>query len=297
MTRDPLQPVIRAGVYILLCYAPVFFLGWLFVFVFNFLAGSILAIFSFALVGNLLCLRIFEEKGLEAVGLPLNRPALFNALTGTALGLVAALLVVLPPLWTGYAHEIAIPGAQVNWREQMFVPLMLLLGAAGEEILFRGFGFQILMRAFGSWTAILPIGVLFALMHSNNPSASVLGIVNTAGFGILFGYAFLRSHDIWYPLGMHFGWNLTLLLLGANVSGIALRVTNYALSWAQPNLLWSGGDYGPEASLFTTFALIALSAAVWKVRIFRQHAILIDDPPPVGPSDLGVARDRLWSEK
>ena len=39
------------------------------------------------------------------------------------------------------------------------------------------------------------MGVLFALLHAFNPSASVPGIVNTAGFGILFGYAFLRSHD------------------------------------------------------------------------------------------------------
>ncbi len=278
MTRDPIQPLIRAGVYIILCYAPVFFYGWLFLFVGNLLAGSILAIFSFSLFANFLCLRIFEEKGLEAMAMPANRPALFNALTGTALGLLAALLVVLPPLWIGHAHEIAVSGARANWREQMFVPFMLLLGAAGEEILFRGFGFQILLRAFGPWSAVLPIGVLFALMHSNNPNTSLLGLANTAGFGILFGYAFVRSHDIWYPLGMHFGWNLTLLLLGANISGIAMHVTNYTLSWTRPDVLWSGGDYGPEASLLTTLALAVLAVAVWKLRIFRQHAILLDDP-------------------
>ncbi len=281
MTRDPVQPLIRAGVYIILCYGPVFFFGWLFLFVGNLLAGSILAIFSFSLFANFLCLRIFEERGLDAMAMPLNRPALFNALTGTALGLGAALLVVLPPLWTGQAHELAIPGVHVNWREQMFVPLMLLLGAAGEEILFRGFGFQILLRAFGPWSAVLPIGVLFALMHSNNPNASLIGLANTAGFGMLFGYAFIRSHDIWYPFGIHFGWNLTLLLLGANISGIAMHVTSYAISWARPDVLWSGGEYGPEASVLTTIALAVLVAAVWKLRIFRQHAILVDDPQKV----------------
>jgi membrane protease YdiL (CAAX protease family) len=87
---------------------------------------------------------------------------------------------------------------------------MLLAGAAGEEILFRGYGFQMLIRTLGPAGAVLPVGVLFALLHAGNPHATWLGLTNTAGFGILFGYAFLRSRDLWLPIGLHFGWNLTL---------------------------------------------------------------------------------------
>ena len=50
--------------------------------------------------------------------------------------------------------------------------------------------------------------MLFALLHSSNPNATWLGTANTAGFGILFGYAYLRSRDLWLPIGLHFGLEL-----------------------------------------------------------------------------------------
>jgi hypothetical protein len=163
---------------------------------------------------------------------------------------------------------------------QLFVPLMTVAGAAGEEILFRGFGFQILLRAFGPFSAILPIGLLFGFMHGNNPNASITGLINTALFGILFGFAFLRSHDIWFPFGLHLGWNLTLLLFGVDISGITMRVTSYEVQW-NTTALWSGGAYGPEASVLTTAAVALLGLAVWKTRVIRQTAYLVDGSPEV----------------
>ena len=115
-------------------------------------------------------------------------------------------------------------------------------------------------------------------MHGANPHSSFFSIANTIGFGILFGYAFIRSHDIWFPFGLHFGWNLTLLLFGADISGITIKgVTTYEVSW-QGSAFWSGGEYGPEASILTTVALLVLAIAVWKVRVFRQDAYLVDEP-------------------
>ncbi len=277
VTRDPVQPLLQAGVYILLCVAPVFFFGWLFLFVGNVFAGSVLAVFSAALLGNAFCLRIFDGVGLDRLGIPWNDAALRNARTGLALGFAAAALVVAIPMVGGHASEVTPPGVQPNWREQMFVPVMLLAGAAGEELLFRGFGFQILLRAFGPFSALLPIGVLFGFMHGANPHASLFGILNTIGFGVLFGYAFVRSHDIWFPFGLHFAWNLTLLLLGTPISGITIKVTTYQVVW-RGSALWSGGDYGPEASVLTSAALVLLGLAVWKVPIARQQAYLVDSP-------------------
>lgn len=277
VTRDPVPPLLQAGVYILLCVAPVFFFGWLFLFVGNVFAGSVLAVLCAAVLGNLFCFRIFDGMGLENLGLPFNEAGLRNARTGLALGCGAASLVILVPLLGGHAHEIAVKTDYPNWREQMFVPVMLVAGAAGEELLFRGFGFQILLRAFGPFTALLPIGVLFGFMHGANPHASLAAILNTVGFGVLFGYAFVRSHDIWFPFGLHFAWNLTLLLFGANISGITMRVTTYEVAWSG-SALWSGGAYGPEASAFTSIALVLLAVAVWKAPVVRQHVYLIDSP-------------------
>ncbi len=276
-TRDYARPVLQAGVYILLCVAPVWLFSWLFLFIGNNFAGSVLAVLCAALLGNFFCLRTFDGVGLERLGMPFNRPALSNSTIGLGLGFAAAALVIMVPLLSGHAHEVVSRGVPVNWREQLFVPGMLLLGAAGEELLFRGFGFQVLLRGFSPFSVLLPVGALFGFLHGANPHSTSFAIVNTIGFGILFGYAFLRSHDIWFPFGLHFGWNLTLLLFGANISGITLRVTTYEVAW-DDSVFWSGGAYGPEASFLTTAALFLLSIAVWKVRVIKQEAYLVDDP-------------------
>src|SRR5262249_51200933 len=134
-------------------------------------------------------------------------------------------------------------------------------------------GFQRLLVALGPFATILPVGVVFALLHENNPNANWFGIANTAGFGVLFGYAYLRSRDLWLPIGLHFGWNFTYPLFGVNLSGLRIKVTGYEMSWTAGDL-WSGGAYGPEASLLTSAVLVALFAYVWKIPVRRQSSPL-----------------------
>src|SRR5208283_2897752 len=103
-----------------------------------------------------------------------------------------------------------------------------------------------------------PCGVVFALLHTATPNATRLGIANTAGFGILFGYAFVRSRDLWLQAGFHFVLDVTLPLFGVNVSGLRMKLTGHEMVWIACNL-WSGGDYGPEASVLTSIVMIALA--------------------------------------
>ncbi len=131
------------------------------------------------------------------------------------------------------------------------------------------------MRGYGSWAGILGIGALFGIMHAGNPGATTLAVVNTAGFGVLFGAALLRTHDLWLPIGIHFGWNATLPFLGVGLSGLTIRVTDYELVWKAGNL-WSGGSYGPEASLLASGVLLILFLAVWKIPVRKGRAYLLD---------------------
>jgi hypothetical protein len=100
-------------------------------------------------------------------------------------------------------------------------------------------------------------------------------MANTAGFGVLFGVALLRSHDLWLPIGLHFGWNAALPFLGVELSGFTIQVVGYQLVWKAGNL-WSGGTYGPEASLLATGVLLVLFAAIRKVPVRRGVAYLLD---------------------
>ena len=136
------------------------------------------------------------------------------------------------------------------------------------------------MAAIGPWATVLPLGILFGALHFANPGATLLSSAITAGFGILFGYAYLRSRDLWLPIGLHFGWNFTLPVFGVNMSGLRIRVTGYEMTWSAGRL-WSGGEYGPEASVLTLGALVLLLLYIRRIPVRRQVSPLIDPPQKV----------------
>jgi len=228
-----------------------------------------------ATISGALTMAIFESRKLSDLGLHWNAAARRNLLAGIAIGVAGVSLVVFPAVFVGFAHFEMAPNAGVSLPGALFTVALLFCGAAGEEIAFRGFPLQILMHGYGSWTSILGMGALFGVMHRFNPGATTLSTINTAGFGILFGVALLRSHDLWLPLGIHFGWNATLPLLGVSLSGFTIRVTEYQLVWKAGDL-WSGGAYGPEASLLASFVLLILFAVVWKMPVRKGEAWLLD---------------------
>jgi len=274
---DPLRIGLQVGLYIfffVLCLW-LFALAGLGTFI-GLWAGSALGTFMSAVFTNVLALRIYEGRKLSDIGFHWNRASRWNLAWGLAGGIAGALVVLAGPLLTGAASMHA-DASEGHWRTFVFITLILILGAAGEEILFRGYGFQVLLRSTGPFTAILPVGVLFGAMHSSNPHVSNLGLVNTAGFGILFGYAFWRSRDLWLPFGLHFGWNFTLPFFGTSLSGVKMGVTGYELHW-KAGELWSGGEYGPEASISTSVVLLALFVLLWKSPIRPQQNLLLDEP-------------------
>jgi len=278
--KDPLRLAIRVGVFAVLFYG----IGWyvldpLLRWLAGNLAGPTFAVLISALFATWLALRIYEDIPVYDVGLWLNRSSARNLGLGLAGGVGAACVALAPPLVTGAAHIVRLSSPDAGGI--LFAFSCVAAGSAGEELFFRGYGFQILMASLGPWAAILPVGVVFGLMHSANPFAlqQPLGLINTAGFGVLFGYAYLRSRDLWLPVGLHFGWNLALPLFGADLSGITMfkEITGHQMVW-RAGALWSGGNYGPEASVLTSAALVPLFVYLWKAPVRRQSSPLTDAP-------------------
>ena len=115
--------------------------------------------------------------------------------------------------------------------------------------------------------------MLFGLAHGANPNATRLGLLNTGLWGVLLGCAFLRSHDLWLPIAMHYSWNAVLPIFGTDLSGITIEVTRYSYRW-DLGPLWSGGAYGPEGGLLTTVAIGILFVGLWKAPIVPQFAAI-----------------------
>ncbi len=253
--------------------------------------GSLLS----AAISSALAMAIFESRKLTDLGLAFRAGSRRNLLTGVLLGIGAALSIVLVPVGFGLAHFQKVSNADVSWPAALFMPVLLFCGAMGEEIAFRGFVMQYLARGWGIWIAVIFTGTVFGLLHGDNPGASWISDLNTVLFGVLFGVGVLRTHELWLPIGLHFGWNLTLPFAGTTLSGLTIRVTGYEWKWNtgdlwSGNLYWSGGPYGPEASILTTAIIGVLLLILWKLPLNREWAWLLDAPfdEPLSVAQAGV---------
>jgi len=271
------RTALRVGVYVFLCYVTLVVFGSLFSWFDNPILSAVGSNLVAGLFSNWLALRIFENLHIPDAGLHANRASAENLALGVAGGIGSAVLVLGPPLLVGAAHLVRVPDYDPSVGGLLFLTVLLAGGAMGEELMVHGYGFQAMVAAIGPWATIIPVGVLFALLHGSNPGSSWLSTAITGGFGIIFGYAWLRSRDLWLPIGLHFGWNFTLPLFGVNISGLRIRVTGYELSWTAGKL-WSGGDYGPEASVLTLAVLVLLWVYVWKAPVRRQSSRIADPP-------------------
>jgi uncharacterized protein len=264
--------LLRVGV-----YAIIAFLGYYFAFpiILLFLGTPVLVIstlgtFAAAAVANTLAVRIYERGSLSDIGLGWTAASRRNLALGLVGGVGGAFVVVLPPLIFRLADFERIPAAPLRWPSLLFVSILLLFGAVGEEMLFRGYGFQVLVKGIGPFATILPVAVLFGLAHSQNLNFGPLAFLNTVLWGVVLGFAYLRSGDLWLPIGLHFGWNWSLPLLGVNLSGFTMDVTGYAMHWKIGDRL-SGGAYGPEGGLLTTIVAVGLFFYLVKAPIQHQE--------------------------
>jgi hypothetical protein len=241
--------------------------------------------------------RIYERGRLADIGMGWSHASAQQFWQGLAAGAISAALVTGGALMCGLATWVKNPdpAAAFGFGKLAMVAVLLLFGAVGEELMFRGYAFQLLAGAFGLWRVTIPFAVLFALMHLGNldigaPAASHaaqfgvnwvklgsawLGIVNTGLWGVLFCVAMWRSGALWLPIGLHFGWNIVLPLAGARLSGFTIVLTGYELQWTSSVWL-SGGEYGPEASVLTTIVCGLLLIWLWRSRLQRQPSLLLD---------------------
>jgi uncharacterized protein len=276
-TSKNLGVLLRVGVFALIALLGYFFFPMIMLFLLGDgvpLIIATLGTFAAAAVANAVVLRIYERAQLADIGLGWTAASRRNLLLGSAGGIGAGAVVLVGPLLVRAADLTPIPNQHLQWPNLLFISLILLFGAVGEEMLFRGYAFQVLVKAIGPFATILPMAVLFGLAHSPNLNFTWLALANTVLWGVVLGYAFVRSGDLWLPIGLHFGWNWTLPLFGANLSGFTMGVTGYSIEWKVGGL-WSGGAYGPEGGLLTSAIVVALFFYLHRVPIQHQDAFLL----------------------
>ena len=212
-----------------------------------------------AVVASVLAIAIMD-RGRWDLGLFVRpglaiRELLKGAVWGVVLIAIAAGAVIL---MTDVRHG---PGRGFPWRE---IAAVFLPAAIHEELVFRGYPFQKLARVNRTF-AVVFVALLFAGLHANNSSVTLLSLANIFLGGVLLGVAFLRYGRLWFPIGLHLAWNLmTGPILGHEVSGYQGYETLLTESGQGPWWL-SGGEFGIEGSVVMT--VVELLAIVLLVRM------------------------------
>jgi membrane protease YdiL (CAAX protease family) len=226
-------------------------------------AGTLLT----ALVVGVVLLRLLDGRSPAALGFALSRQVPRELGIGAVAGIVPQFGAALLLVGAGGLAFGADQGSPWQWVGSVGRALLVLgIAAAAEEVVYRGYGFQALVRGFGRWPTLLLTSALFAIAHARNPAITPFALGNIFLAGVVLGLAYLRTLSLWLVTALHAGWNWSMAsLLDLPVSGLILFDTPlYEPTLTAPRWL-GGGEFGPEGGLVGTAALLAalLIATHW----------------------------------
>lgn len=226
--------------------------------------AALTALAAVELCVALIVLYIFarsENRSLKSYGLGAE-----NLLGSFAKGTITGALMVLFSIGTLYLLGYYKPGATNPSFDCFFILPFLIAAALREEVVFRGYLQQTMERTFGTWAGLTVAAIAFGFIHLLNFTAGVpLGeklyscLMLSLDAGLLFGLAYLKFRNLWFPLGIHMAWNLFEgPVLGTPISSLNLFAPLIKARLEGP-IFWTGGNFGPEASLPMLFFCLLIS--------------------------------------
>ena len=228
--------------------------------------------FATAVAVLLLAVRFLERRPWADAGFARLRAGR-DLLLGLGGGIVAVGVVIGVFAIAGWYRIVAVDTSLRALALLSGWLCMLLLAAALEEIFIRGVLFRLLERAVGSWVAVGLSGALFGGLHGANPAASVWSSVAIAlSAGVAISALYMVTRSLWAPIGLHGGWNFGQgPLFGTPVSGHSLP--SVASSSVVGPDIWTGGRFGPEASIVTVALWLMLGA--WLLVLARRRGAVV----------------------
>lgn len=203
--------------------------------------------------------RYLDKRSIESLGLKLNRQTMIDLLAGIGITLIQMGLIYLLMFWLGwitfegFAWEFDALSLVIE-NTLIFFAMFVLVGWH-EELLSRGYHLQTIASGLNLLWGVIISSAVFGALHLGNPSANWISTTGIFLAGIFFAYGYIRTKQLWLPIGMHLGWNFFEgVIFGFPVSGLDI----YALTRIQVHgpELWTGGAFGPEAGLIVLPALI-----------------------------------------
>ncbi len=244
-------------------------------------------IFCFAVLGYWAYVRFVEKR---------KAPELRPAPLGIAVGGLSGACLIGLAMSLLFASGVYVATAYRGPQDGLLgIAGVIVIAAMLEEIVFRCILFRILESAWGTMPALWLNSLIFGLAHIGNVEGrastmeEVATVVSCVLGGAMWTMVFVHSRNLWVTTAHHAAWNFTIILSGITLSGIddwrghALFASEY-----RGPALWTGGIFGPEASLLTLMMVAASIAGMlyWartKQRLVSIRAPIADGSAPLNP--------------
>jgi membrane protease YdiL (CAAX protease family) len=196
--------------------------------------------------------RLLDHRSFASLGLKLSRRAALDVGVGICIAMVVMAVIFAVEAGLGWLTLTGLAwnnqsASQVGLNTVLFLAVFVLVGWS-EELMSRGYHLQTLASGLNlAWGLVLSSAV-FGLLHLANPHAALASVLGIFLAGLFLGYAYLRTRQLWLPIGLHVGWNFFEgVVFGFPVSG--LDVYRLVKTQIAGPVVWTGGAFGPEAGL------------------------------------------------
>jgi membrane protease YdiL (CAAX protease family) len=157
-------------------------------------------------------------------------------------------------------HGFSLGGLALTGREALYYGLLYAIGfilvGLFEEFSFRGYMQSTLTTGIGFWPAAILLSICFGAVHLNNIGEAWFGALMAGSFGILAAFSLSRTGNIWFPIGMHAGWDWgETFFYSTPDSGFLAKGHLLSSSFHGPTWI-TGGTVGPEGSAFVFLVLL-----------------------------------------
>ena len=217
--------------------------------------------------------RWLDKRSFESLGLTLSKQTWIDILAGIGItfvqmGFIYSVMLTLGWLtFTGFAWQFDPISTVITSALAFFIAFVFV--GWNEELLSRGYHLQTIASGLNLFWGIIISSAVFGLLHLGNPNATWISAAGIFFAGIYLAYGYVRTKQLWLPIGLHIGWNFFEgVVFGFPVSGLDI----YALlriKISGPEL-WTGGAFGPEAGLIVLPSLIVGGLLIYWFTMKRE---------------------------
>ena len=169
----------------------------------------------------LVVVRYLLNKPYQFIGIDFKKKRIWELVFGIGLGFLVQIISLILMKSMGWFE---ITGFSWNYNPASFLIPAILYSIVFcietgliEEVLFRGFLFNVFEYRYSTFVAVIVSSVVFGVLHFSGFDGEFawwMSIISSLAAGFIFAQAFLLFRSLWLPFGLHAGWHMAMRMLG-----------------------------------------------------------------------------------